>query len=118
NISCSFCVGPEGAYGEMSERRMEQIVELLPTLMNFDVIGPGEPLMSVRFPALLAHIADTGYPSLSVSITTNGTLVTPRWVARHAGVNWGNVRISLNAGSAATHERMTGKKQMFDRVIA
>lgn len=117
NISCGFCVGPEGAYGELSEKRYDEIVEWLPALMNLDVIGPGEPLMSVRFPRLLEHIADHGYPSLRVSITTNGTLVTPSWVKRHASVRFGNLRISLNAGSAATHERMTGKK-LFDRVIA
>jgi hypothetical protein len=45
-----------------------------------------------------------------VSLTTNGTLLTPSFLARHAAVRWSHVRVSLNAGSEATHARMTGKR--------
>jgi MoaA/NifB/PqqE/SkfB family radical SAM enzyme len=116
NISCGFCDGPLGQYGDLSDRRREEIIALLPTLMSFGVSGPGEPLMNKNFLALLAHISDAGYPSLSVSLTTNGTLLTPEFLARTVNVPWGSVRISLNAGSAATWERMTGKPY-FERVM-
>jgi hypothetical protein len=62
NISCGFCDGPLGAYGDLSDRRRDEIIELLPTLMSFGVSGPGEPLMNKNFLALLGHISDTGYP--------------------------------------------------------
>lgn len=117
NITCGFCTGPQGAYGELSPRRLDELVELLPTLMNLTVSGPGEPLMSPSFQALLRHISAARYPSLDLSMTTNGTLLTPAVLARHEGVRWGHIRISLNAGTAATHERMTGKK-LFERVLA
>ena len=116
NITCGFCSGPGGLYGELSDRRREQVIELLPTLMTLSVSGPGEPLMSPSFQKLLAHIADHGYPALYLSLTTNGTLLTPSWIRRHSSFPWGHLRISLNSGSAATHERMTGKK-LYDRVI-
>jgi len=116
NITCGFCTGPMGAYGELTERRFDEVVELLPTLMTLSVIGPGEPLMSQRFPKLLAHINDRGYSALQVSLTTNGTLMTRSWLERHANVRFNHIRISLNAGSAATHERMTGKR-FFDRLL-
>jgi MoaA/NifB/PqqE/SkfB family radical SAM enzyme len=116
NISCGFCDGPLGAYGDLSDRRREEIIALLPTLMSFGVSGPGEPLMNKNFLALLAHISDHGYPALSLSLTTNGTLLTPEFLARNANVPWGSVRVSLNAGSAATWERMTGKPY-FERVL-
>lgn len=116
NISCGFCSGPMGSYGELTERRLDEVMAQLPTLMNLSVVGPGEPLMSKLFPKLLEHINDTGYPSLHVSMTTNGTLMTPSWLARHRNVRLGHIRISLNAGSAATHERMTGKR-FFDRLM-
>jgi MoaA/NifB/PqqE/SkfB family radical SAM enzyme len=116
NISCGFCSGPMGSYGELTERRLAEVMAQLPTLMNLSVVGPGEPLMSKLFPKLLEHINDTGYPSLHVSMTTNGTLMTPSWLARHRNVRLGHIRISLNAGSAATHERMTGKR-FFDRLM-
>jgi molybdenum cofactor biosynthesis enzyme MoaA len=117
NISCGFCSGPLGSYGELTERRMHEVIALLPSLMTLSVIGPGEPLMSVRFPKLLEHINDRGYPALQVSLTTNGTLMTRSWIERHSNVRFNHIRISLNAGSAATHERMTGKK-FFDRLMA
>jgi MoaA/NifB/PqqE/SkfB family radical SAM enzyme len=116
NISCGFCDGPLGRYGDLSDRRRDEIIEWLPTMMSFGVAGPGEPLMNGNFLKLLGHISDTGYPSLSVSITTNGVLLTPAFQQRHRNVPWGHVRVSLNAGSAETHERMTGKKY-FDRVL-
>jgi pyruvate-formate lyase-activating enzyme len=116
NISCGFCSGPMGSYGELTERRLDEVMAQLPTLMNLSVVGPGEPLMSKLFPRLLEHINDTGYPSLHVSMTTNGTLMTRGWLARHRNVRLGHIRISLNAGSAATHERMTGKR-FFDRLL-
>jgi MoaA/NifB/PqqE/SkfB family radical SAM enzyme len=84
--------------------------------MSFGVSGPGEPLMSRNYLAILQHIADVGYPALSVALTTNGTLLTPEFLRRHAAVRWSHVRISLNAGSARTHARMTGKS-LFDRVL-
>lgn len=116
NITCGFCVGPAGVTGELTDRRRDEIIGWLPTLMSFGVAGPGEPLMSRNYLAILQHIADVGYPTLSVELTTNGTLLTPEFLRRHAGVRWAHVRISLNAGSAGTHARMTGKN-LFDRVM-
>lgn len=116
NITCGFCSGPLGAYGELTERRLEEIIGVLPSLMTLSVIGPGEPLMSQRFPRLLEHINDRGYPALQVSLTTNGTLLNRAWLERHRNVRFNHIRVSLNAGSAATHERMTGKR-FFDRLM-
>jgi MoaA/NifB/PqqE/SkfB family radical SAM enzyme len=66
--------------------------------------------MSRNYRALLADVAERAYPSLRVSLTTNGTLLTPSFLARHGAVRWSSVRISLNAGSEETHARMTGKR--------
>lgn len=117
NISCGFCTGPMGRYGELSERRYGEVVELLPTLMHLSAVGPGEPLMSAGFQRLLGHIADRGYPSLTVSVTTNGTLVRKRWIERHKNVRWGLLRVSLNAGTPEAYERMTGKRGLFESTL-
>jgi MoaA/NifB/PqqE/SkfB family radical SAM enzyme len=73
--------------------------------------------MNKNYLTLLQHISDVGYPSLSVGLTTNGTLLTPEFLARNSNVPWGNVRISLNSGSAETYERMTRGKRYFDRIL-
>jgi MoaA/NifB/PqqE/SkfB family radical SAM enzyme len=117
NISCGFCDGPLGRYGDLSDRRRDEIIAWLPTLMSFGASGPGEPLMNKNFLFLLQHISEVGYPSLIVSLTTNGTLLTPELLQRTSNVPWGSVRISLNAGSSDTWERMTGKRH-FDRIMA
>jgi pyruvate-formate lyase-activating enzyme len=116
NFTCGFCTGPQGQFGELSERRLGDVMEYLPGLMQLSVVGPGEPLMSVTFKRLLSHIAEHGYPSLCVSLTTNGTLARPSWVKQHENIHWGQIRFSINAGSAATHERMTGK-QLFGQLL-
>lgn len=116
NIDCGFCAGPEGAYGELTDARRDEVSSWLPSLISLTVAGPGEPLMSRNYLALLEEIATGAYPTLRVSLTTNGTLLTPAFLERHAAVRWSHVRISLNAGSAATHERMTGKR-LWGRVM-
>lgn len=118
NISCGFCTGPMGNFGELSDRRFEEVVAFLPTLLHFSAVGPGEPLMSAGFTRLLDHIAAGDYPSLTVSVTTNGTLLRQSWIDRYQHLRWGMIRVSLNAGTAATYERMTGKTGYFERVIA
>lgn len=118
NISCGFCTGPMGNFGELSDRRFAEVLEFLPTLMHFSAVGPGEPLMSAGFNRLLDHIAAGDYPSLTVSVTTNGTLLRQSWIDRYQHLRWGMIRVSLNAGSAATYERMTGKAGYFERVVA
>lgn len=115
NITCGFCDGPTEGYGELSDRRADEVIAWLPTLMSFAVSGPGEPLMSRNYLRLLQHVADGDYPSLSMAITTNGTLMTPAFLERHRRIRWSHVRFSLNAGSARTHETMTGKR-LFDRL--
>lgn len=117
NISCGFCNGPMGNFGELSDRRFAEVVEFLPTLMHFSAVGPGEPLMSAAFNRLLDHVAGGDYPSLTVSVTTNGTLLRRSWIERYQHLRWGMIRVSLNAGSAATYERMTGKAGYFERVV-
>gem|GEM_PF-1055202 len=116
NIDCGFCQGPQGEFGELTDARRDEIAAWLPSLMSFTVSGPGEPLMSRNYLSLLHEIAERAYPSLRVSVTTNGTLLTPAFLERHAAVRWAHVRISLNAGSEATHERMTGKR-LWGRVM-
>ena len=116
NITCGFCHGPEGRYGELTDARREEIERWLPNLMSLSVSGPGEPLMSRNYLRLLERIAGGNYPSLRVALTTNGTLLTPAFLERHKAVQWAHVRVSLNAGSAKVHERMTGKA-LFSRVI-
>ncbi len=117
NITCGFCTGPMGRYGDLSDRRYDEVVAMLPTMMHLSAVGPGEPLMSAAFNRLLGHVVDRGYPSLAVSVTTNGTLLRKSWVERHRNVRWGMIRVSLNAGSAASYERMTGKKGYFEHVV-
>lgn len=117
NITCGFCTGPMGNFGELSDRRYDEVVSLLPTLMHLSVVGPGEPLMSPAFGRLLDHIRARGYPSLTLGLTTNGTLVRRGWVERYGDLPWSMIRVSLNAGSATTYERMTHKAGYFERVI-
>jgi molybdenum cofactor biosynthesis enzyme MoaA len=116
NIRCGFCTGPSGDYGELGERRMAELEPWLPTLLSLVVSGPGEPLMSRSFRTLLARLGQGRHRSLSVSLTTNGTLMVPAFLRAHAGVSWGHIRVSLNAGSEQSHHRLTGRN-LFHRIL-
>lgn len=116
NIACGFCGGPQGAIGDLTPSRYEQVVAWLPALMQLVVAGPGEPLTSPALRQLLDLLDAGDYPSLLLSLTTNGTLLTPAWLGRHRGVSWGQIRISLNAGSAETYRKATGT-DLFGRLL-
>ncbi|MCB9506659.1 MAG: radical SAM protein [Myxococcales bacterium] len=116
NISCGFCTGPLGTHGELTDLRYDEVLRFLPTLMSLSIVGPGEPLMSKNFGRLLEHVETQGYPSLQLSITTNGTLLSPQWFRRLGRVRFSSIRVSLNSGSAAVHESITGKA-VWDRMM-
>jgi MoaA/NifB/PqqE/SkfB family radical SAM enzyme len=83
--------------------------DLLPTLAELHVSGPGEPLASRPFREFLFQIDGARYPDLRVTLTTNGSLVTPRMVERLLKVPFKGFIISLNAVSAEVHRAVVAR---------
>jgi molybdenum cofactor biosynthesis enzyme MoaA len=104
NYDCLMCEWGEigtldDAYGPGF---YEALKELLPNLHLIEAAG-GEPLAAPAFRDFLAEVDFNRYPQLQISLTTNGSYLSPREQERMARVRFSNLTVSLNAASEETY---------------
>lgn len=119
DFACPECISGKllNQGGFSSERLCALARELVDAGVRAVIlIGGGEPLLHPAIAEVLTVLGDGG---VAIGITTNGgqldRLRAP--VARHA--SW--VRVSLDAGTAATHRRFRphrARRDAFERVVA
>ena len=117
NLRCIHCYSDSEAMaypGELSWEQMESVVE---DVAAYGVPGlllsGGEPLVHPRFDDLLAKACGLG---LKVTISTNGTRITPEKAVRFKELGVAYVGISLD-GIGETHDHFRGKKGAFDAAV-
>jgi len=135
NFACDYCFqGDHGDYNKFAakmslesarqvalwiERRLD---EVKPEKLHLTLFG-GEPLLNLPVGYYLAErvhamCAERGIPQ-TISIITNGLLLTPEVVDRLLPFGLGGVKITLD-GDRDTHNRMRplrGRQGTFDRII-
>jgi AdoMet-dependent heme synthase len=86
----------------------------VPMGLDYIKLTGGEPLLRPEFRPLIEYAAAAG---IAVQVETNGMLVTPEIAAfmKHHGVQ---TSISLDAATAAVHDRRRGLRGAFDRTMA
>lgn len=117
NLSCRHC------YSDSDSRRhpemtTEQGVEMLDDIAAFGtpalLLSGGEPLLRPDVFELIAEARGRGLP---VTLSSNGTLVTPRVAHRLAGLGVKYVGISLD-GIGAVHDAFRRRRGAFERSLA
>ena len=83
--------------------------------LHIDLQGDGEPLIQHDFKDVFLFCREK-FPYSILRLCTNGVALTPRMSEFLVANQLGWLNISLNAGSAATHEQVCGVR-VFDRVI-
>jgi uncharacterized protein len=135
NFACDYCFqGDHGDYNKFAakmsletarrvalwvERRLDDV---RPERFHLTLFG-GEPLLNLPVAYYLAErahalCAERGIPQ-SVSVITNGLLLTPEVVERLKPYGLSGVKITLD-GDRETHNRMRplrGRQGTFDRII-
>jgi mycofactocin radical SAM maturase len=117
NLDCVFCYADSGrAYAnELTTEEWKAVIAELAEMGVFIVFfGGGEPLLRQDFFELADYAAQR---DLSVAVSTNGTLITPQIAQKLANSRVGPVQISLDGGTAATHDPLRGKKGAFKKTI-
>jgi len=117
NLRCVHCYSDSNALaypGELTWEEMEQVVSDLsayqvPSLL----LSGGEPLVHPRFFDLV-DIASAA--NLKLTISTNGTLITPEKAARLKAAKVSYVGISLD-GIGAIHDEFRRKEGAFDAAV-
>jgi radical SAM protein with 4Fe4S-binding SPASM domain len=117
NLACVHCYSD--SYSQMYEEMTHD--EALAFIDDIAQLGSpallmsgGEPLMRRRAVELIAHARAAG---LSVTLSTNGTLITPTVARRLAVVGVRYVGISLD-GIGEVHDTFRGTKGAFERSLS
>lgn len=117
NLRCVHCYSDSNALnypGELTWEEMERVVEDLadyqiPSLL----LSGGEPLIHPRFFDLVGMASAAG---LKLTISTNGTLITPEKAALLKAAHVAYVGISLD-GIGAIHDEFRRKEGAFDAAV-
>jgi GTP 3',8-cyclase len=119
NHRCTFCavdyIGYKADFwdtGRLCQRLSEMAEAGVKSVM---FAGEGEPLLHKDMAEITCHSAKAG---LDVSFTTNGVLLTPKFIDKALGsIAW--IKVSLNAGDAETYEKIHRTKASdFEKVFA
>lgn len=118
NLHCVHCYSDSEnrAYG--GELTTDEGRALIDDLAAFEIpvllLSGGEPLMRPDLLELIAHARSRG---LRVTLSTNGTLITPRAAAALRALEVSYVGISLD-GIGLTNDMFRGHKGAFDEAMA
>lgn len=117
NLRCVHCYSDSMAQQYPGELNWEQMQEVVNDLAAYKIpsllLSGGEPLIHPRFFDLVDYATEQG---LKLTISTNGTLITPEKAARLKEANVAYVGISLD-GIGAIHDEFRGKKGAFDSAV-
>ena len=117
NLACRHCYSDSDARAH-PELTTDEGIALLSDLAAFRVpavlFSGGEPLVRPDIFTLIAAARDLGLP---VTLSSNGTMITPARAARLAALGVTYVGVSLD-GIGAQHDRFRGRRGAFERTMA
>jgi len=117
NLRCVHCYSDSMAMKYPGELSWEQMQEVVGDLAAYQIpsllLSGGEPLIHPRFLDLVGLASQAG---LKLTISTNGTLITPEKAALLKAADVAYVGISLD-GIRAIHDQFRGKEGAFDAAV-
>lgn len=117
NLRCVHCYADSHARVYEGELSLDQCCEVIDDLAAYGasalLLSGGEPLLHPHLPEILERATQRG---LKVTISTNGTRITPEWAARFKKWGVAYVGISLD-GIGAVHDAFRGVNGAFEAAI-
>lgn len=118
NLHCVHCYSDSENRAYSGELTTEEGRALIDDLADFAIpvllLSGGEPLLRPDIFELIAHARSRG---LRVTVSTNGTLITPEVAARLRALSVSYVGISLD-GIGATNDKFRGHRGAFEKAMA
>ena len=117
NLRCVHCYADSHAERYPGELSWEQCCAVIDDLADYKVnallLSGGEPLIHPQLPQILQRATEKG---LKVTISTNGTRITPDMARLFKDLGVAYVGISLD-GIGAVHDKFRGVQGAFDGAI-
>jgi MoaA/NifB/PqqE/SkfB family radical SAM enzyme len=116
NLLCSFCYNAPKQRHELDGEQWLEAISKLQAAGTFTVIlTGGEPFVHRDFWRIAEGVRERG---LVLKVYTNGVLLADRSKAeRYAELAPFDTEISIHGARAGTHDRLTGIKGSFDRLL-
>jgi Fe-coproporphyrin III synthase len=118
NLRCVHCYTDSTSAKYENELDHDEALAFISDIAEFGspalLMSGGEPLMRNRVFELIGHALDGG---LAVTLSSNGTLITPDVARRLADLGVRYVGLSLD-GLGEVHDRFRGRRGAFERTLA
>jgi MoaA/NifB/PqqE/SkfB family radical SAM enzyme len=115
NMRCGHCHNLKVGTQHLDLARFRSLVTEFRALRVFNVnVSGGEPLLHPDVVELVSAVHAAG---LSVTMSTNATLLTPKLAHRLAAVGLRRVQVSLDSSVPAEHDRIRGRRNAYDRMV-
>ena len=117
NLRCVFCTdrGPDDGYTDLTFEQFLRFTDPIECASLVQLYGWGEPLVNPDYERMFDHVAER-YAGTRIYISTNGVLLTDRWVDKIVSYGKCLVNVSLNAATRKTYARIA-QADRFRRVI-
>lgn len=116
NYDCIMCLNGRTSRQDLPDHVWDELPAFLPTLQTLTLQG-GEPLANPRTWEFLRKLDYTKYPDASVDMVTNGSLLTESALARMDRCAFGDITISVNAGTAQVYEKVQRGTVSFEQLL-
>ncbi|MBL7201806.1 MAG: radical SAM protein [Anaerolineae bacterium] len=117
NLRCIFCTdrGPAAHYSDLTFEGFLRYTEPLESAALVQLYGWGEPFVNPDYERMFDHVA-RHYAGTRIYISTNGILLSDRWIDKVLSYGKCLINVSLNAATRETYTRVTGV-DAFRRVV-
>jgi radical SAM protein with 4Fe4S-binding SPASM domain len=119
NLQCVFCTDRSLSsitkYTDLTFSQFLQFIQPLEKALLIQLYGWGEPLYNPDYEKMFDYVTEH-YAGARIYVSTNGTLLTKKWVAKLLDYGRCLVNISINAGTPETYARLMQRK-LFPRVV-
>ena len=117
NLRCIFCTdrSPATEYTDLTFDQFLRFTEPLEAASMVQLYGWGEPFVNPEYERMFDHVAEH-YAGTRIYISTNGVLLTARWVDRLLGYGKCLINVSINAATRKTYAQIA-QADLFQQVI-
>lgn len=118
NFRCGHCFASSGQpyADELTTFEIKRLIDDLAEMGCFKIkFGGGEPLVRRDLPELVRYASDQG---LLVSISTNAVAATKEVVESLAGLEFEEIRVSMDGASAEVYDAIRGEAGAFQQAMA
>jgi radical SAM protein with 4Fe4S-binding SPASM domain len=118
NLKCTFCTDRNERfckYEDLTLRRFLRFKAPLIRASRVQLYGWGEPFVNPEYGRIFDYVIKN-FPGIRIHISSNGTLLTDRWIKKLLRYDKCLINISLNAATPETYAKVMGRS-LFERVI-